>query len=1414
MPLLSETVTDRATPRPRVRPAHRSAGGPNRAQGSRPTAITRTGLLGLQRSAGNAAVAAMMSGRQQSAVDSATPVEEQPAPTESVELDRAAGEQDRAETIRPKPDPRSRATAQRAAGLVAVPRIAGHRARLDAGPTRRSCALQRHSLTGVGPAPAAAGRVAADNLLLGKQERGPPSHQPAPARRHHDHFSQADHSARGAPVRPDAPAEHTRDHRLPAPRDDLGGQLDLLTGAALLGAPVLSAAREVGHSVSVQRISLNPVEWAKKVWNKVKDLGGAALEKAKSLGGGALDKARALGSQVTSAVGGAVTAAWSAIADAARSGMSRLGAAATSALQTLGGLARQGLSAAGKVARSALDGALRLGRAAWDKAASVGRKALDVAMRAGRAVVDTGKSLASKAWAGVKSKVGGLWNGLKAKAAALKNKVLAGAKGLLAKATALGGKAVDAAKGLVDKVGGAICSMIGRATAWVYGKVAPLAKKAWEWVKENPAKTIAMLLIPGGPLIALGLVLQKKMLDLAKQLFAPVVAKILAKAKAAWNTAKQWGAKALGTAKQWAGKALSGAAALGKKALGAATDFGRKVLGKAKDLGARVIGKAREWGQQTLGKARDLGQKVWGKAQQLGGKLLGLADRLTGGLASKVKGLADRILGKASGVLSWVLDRAKGLADKALSAAKSLATKVLSKAKDLASKAWDKAKDLGRRAAAKAKDFAAQALAKGKDLIAKAGRAAVDFGKQALQGAKNLAAKAVATAKEWGAKAWSTAKQWGAKAWAKAKDLGGKAWDWTKKQAGKAWDWAKGIGAKLAPYAQQAWDWAKRIGKALGIDKVIAVVKSLKDKAFDLAKKGFALIKDKVLPLVEKLRQVRNTVMSYTAVGALCKAVGCAYKGFIPRKGGEDVEGALDLATDVIPVVSTVKDTCTCLVGENFVTNKKAGMAEQGIACAFAAIDIAGYAGAAFSGGGSAAAAIGLRAAVKGGIKVGGKVIAKEALEAAIKKGGRELAEKLGKEGLQELAEKLGKEGLQELAEKMGKEEFEKLVKEAAEKGVKGFDGVIEKGAKEGAEAAGEKGVKEGAEGAGEKGAKEGAEGAGEKGAKEGAEGAGEKGAKEGADGSSLKETPSGVAVCVQALAVQRLMLQRVIIQRIVVQRAKAKAGDVCALLPKGTPKRSTDAIKELIDSGGKLPPSLVKNPELLAKIAKDPNAMEGLCTLLQRTEALGAKTQKALIDALAKHGDNLLPMLHDVKKGINRLDPAEFGRLVNALAELPTNLPGLTRWVDQLNGPYKKLRGTLGEIEYAAKLQDELVGSGRRIAQVADTVGGKEAGDILVVVKRGKSGVEHLDEIIDVKNYNWAHEYFSRTKNLQRKADEFAKQGASLAQRYAAAYGLPVNQVEKMVVFVLRGSPPKEFLDMLTVRCGWDEDDMDTVGR
>ena len=128
------------------------------------------------------------------------------------------------------------------------------------------------------------------------------------------------------------------------------------------------------------------------------------------------------------------------------------------------------------------------------------------------------------------------------------------------------------------------------------------------------------------------------------------------------------------------------------------------------------------------------------------------------------------------------------------------------------------------------------------------------------------------------------------------------------------------------------------------------------------------------------------------------------------------------------------------------------------------------------------------------------------------------------------------------------------------------------------------------------------------------------------------------MAVCVQALTVQRVRAEPVLpIQRIVLQRAAgAKAGDVCALLPKDVRKAAKDAIRRLVDGGGKLPPSLLRDPELLAKIVHDSEATKGLCRLMRRVDALDPGTQKALIDALAKHGDDLLPMLRDVENGVD----------------------------------------------------------------------------------------------------------------------------------------------------------------------------------
>jgi len=132
-----------------------------------------------------------------------------------------------------------------------------------------------------------------------------------------------------APPQPSAGNPTTTAH-LPAPREDLDGHLDLLAGAALVGAPVVQAAQQAGQVPTIQRFSLNPLDWAKKIWNGIRNLGSAALSKAKSLGSAALNKATEFGSGVASRVGAAITGALSAVAAAARSGVAKLGGAAKS----------------------------------------------------------------------------------------------------------------------------------------------------------------------------------------------------------------------------------------------------------------------------------------------------------------------------------------------------------------------------------------------------------------------------------------------------------------------------------------------------------------------------------------------------------------------------------------------------------------------------------------------------------------------------------------------------------------------------------------------------------------------------------------------------------------------------------------------------------------------------------------------------------------------------------------------------------------------------------------------------------------------------------------------------------------------------------------------------------------------------
>jgi hypothetical protein len=160
---------------------------------------------------------------------------------------------------------------------------------------------------------------------------------------------------------------------------------------------------------------------------------------------------------------------------------------------------------------------------------------------------------------------------------------------------------------------------------------------------------------------------------------------------------------------------------------------------------------------------------------------------------------------------------------------------------------------------------------------------------------------------------------------------------------------------------------------------------------------------------------------------------------------GSTSQTVSDVATDVTPVVSTVKDGCGCLTGQNMITGEEIGTGERAVRCTIAVIDIAAYVGAIFSEGGTAvgeqAAKGAIRAWLERLFKIGGKKLAEEGAEAVAKgfakMGEKELAEalaKMGEKELKELAEQAAKAGEKELSEK--------VLKELAERGPGKFTSV------------------------------------------------------------------------------------------------------------------------------------------------------------------------------------------------------------------------------------------------------------------------------------------------------------------------------------------------------------------------------------
>jgi hypothetical protein len=494
---------------------------------------------------------------------------------------------------------------------------------------------------------------------------------------------------------------------------------------------------------------------------------------------------------------------------------------------------------------------------------------------------------------------------------------------------------------------------------------------------------------------------------------------------------------------------------MGLRAWDGAKSLAGKVWDTAKSWGSRAIDAAKRLGAAAWDRATALGQRLYDGAKDAAGKLLSIADKLTGGLASKVGGLAQNILEKASGLLSWVLDKALELANRALETAKSWAAKALEAAKSWGSRLWEGAKSAADKAWATAKSWAAKAWDTAKGWADKAWGTAKTWASKAVGTAKSWASKAWSTAKSWAGKAWSTAKTWAGKAWDTTKAWAGKAWDTVKGWAGKAWSGVKWLGGKAWGFAKSVGDKALDLAKTLGLDKAWNWVKTVGGKALDLARRAADALKKRLGPVLDVAKKVGEYVakgalllnpatMPSVGLWAACKTMACLVPKLITK--GSTSQTVTDVATDVTPVVSTAKDACGCLTGENMVTGEEIGGGGRAVRCTVAVIDIASYVGALFSGGGTAVgeqAAKGvIRAWLERLLKIGGKELAeageKQLAKQFAKMTEKEFAEALAKMGeteLKELAEQAAKAGEKELAEKAEKELAKRV--EAAEAGAK-----------------------------------------------------------------------------------------------------------------------------------------------------------------------------------------------------------------------------------------------------------------------------------------------------------------------------------------------------------------------------------------
>ena len=695
------------------------------------------------------------------------------------------------------------------------------------------------------------------------------------------------------------------------PGKDDGSGKDEEPDAVQDGGVPIQRLHQSAPPVSVQR--WNPLDWAKKLAQK-------AIGAIRSLGSSAWNTATSLG-----------TAAWNSVKSAGAGVWNQVKSAGSGLWNTVKGLGTSAWNTAKSLGTSVWNTAKSAGSSLWNRAKSVGSGVWNTARSLGSKAWSGAKTLGSKIFSGAKAMGGKAWQAVKNIGGAAVGKVKGWATSAFHHAKNLGGKAWNLAKGVANKLSVSnLCRAVGALVGKAIAAVAPVVKAAWNGAKRLGAKAWQGAKAAGRAIAAAATRWAGKAKQFATRAVSGAFRTVKGAAGKVWNTAKSLGTKAFNGAKQMATAGWN----------------------TAKRLGTSAFNKAKELGGKVLGKAKDLGSKIGQVAQAAGRKLLGVADKLTGGAASKVAGLANKILGKAVGLLSWVVNTAKSLAAKAISTAKSLGAKALGAAKSAATKAFQTAK---------------QAVSKGletaKNLGTKAWSTAKSLGTKAWNTAKSLGAKAVSTAKSWAGKAWSTAKSWGGKAWGTIKTGAGKVWSATKSAAGKAWATAKSLGRG-----------ALKVAKAVGLDKAWNTAKSLGGKALGAVKRGAAALGKRFQPVIdvvgkgaELLSKAAPAILSAPAFLA-CKVLGCATPKLV-NKGSQTSKEAADIATDVVPGVSTVKDTCRCLTGDNIVTGQEEGAGGRIMACIWAAVDVASIIVGIFTAGTGTAAIQAIKTAARAGLR-------------------------------------------------------------------------------------------------------------------------------------------------------------------------------------------------------------------------------------------------------------------------------------------------------------------------------------------------------------------------------------------------------------------------------------------------------------